>query len=133
MLEGSCHCGAVRWRFHGTPESATACNCSICRRYGTLWAYDYDGEGIETQTEPGALARYSWGPRHIDFCFCARCGCVSHWRGRAPDGDGRTRIAVNLRLAEPETVAAIPLQQFDGLVSFDDLPRDGRCVADLWF
>ena len=23
--------------------------------------------------------------------------------------------------------------EFDGLDSFDDLPRDGRCVADYWF
>jgi hypothetical protein len=30
-------------------------------------------------------------------------------------------------------VAAIPLQRFDGLGSFDDLPKDGRCIADVWF
>jgi len=40
---------------------------------------------------------------------------------------------VNLRLAEPETVAQIPIDHFDGLVSFDDVPRDGRCVKDYWF
>src|SRR5262249_39749528 len=44
MIEGSCHCGAVRWTFEGVPESATACNCTACRRYGVLWAYDYEGE-----------------------------------------------------------------------------------------
>jgi hypothetical protein len=27
------------------PESATACNCTACRRNGVLWAYDYEGEG----------------------------------------------------------------------------------------
>ena len=43
MIEGSCHCGAVHWRFEGIPKSATTCNCSICRRYGALWAYDYEG------------------------------------------------------------------------------------------
>ena len=46
MLEGSCHCGNVRWSFDGTPESATACNCTVCRRYGVLWAYDYEDERI---------------------------------------------------------------------------------------
>jgi hypothetical protein len=40
---------------------------------------------------------------------------------------------VNLRLAEPEPVAKIPIDHFDGLVRFEDLPRDGRCVADYWF
>ena len=39
----------------------------------------------------------------------------------------------NLRLAEPEAVAQIPIDHFDGLDTFDDLPRDGRCVADYWF
>jgi hypothetical protein len=49
------------------------------------------------------------------------------------DAQGRRRIAVNLRLAAPEAVAAIPIDHFDGLVSFEDLPRDGRCVADMWY
>ena len=29
------------------PDAATACNCTACRRYGTLWAYGYEEEGIE--------------------------------------------------------------------------------------
>ena len=45
-MDGSCHCGAVRWRFEGAPESATSCNCSICRRHGALWAYGFDGEAF---------------------------------------------------------------------------------------
>jgi hypothetical protein len=46
MIQGSCHCGAVQWRFDGVPEGATACNCTVCRRYGVLWAYDFEDEGI---------------------------------------------------------------------------------------
>jgi hypothetical protein len=30
-------------------------------------------------------------------------------------------------------VAHMPIDHFDGLDTFDDLPRDGRCVADYWF
>jgi len=51
-------------------------------------------------------------------------------------GPGRRRappIAVNLRLTEPGPVARIPIQHFEGLESFEDLPRDGKCVADYWF
>lgn len=65
--------------------------------------------------------------------FCPACGCVAFWRGLQKDQQGRVRIAVNLRLAEPEAVAQIPIDHFDGLNTFDDLPRDGRCVADYWF
>ena len=43
-----------------------------------------------------------------------------------PGKDGRRRIAVNLRLAEPDAVGAIVIDHFDGLVSFDDLGRDSR-------
>ena len=81
----------------------------------------------------GPTRVYAWGGRTLGFHFCADCGCVAYWRAITPREDGRRRIAVNLRLAEPEAVGAIVIDHFDGLVSFDDLPRDGRCVADMWF
>ena len=128
-LEGSCLCGAVRWRHEGLPESATACNCTACRRYGTLWAYDYEGEGIEVT---GATTAYVRG-KALGFHFCAACGCVAYWRALGADEAGRRRIAVNLRLADPAAVASVPIEHFDGLDTFEDLGRDGRCVADYWF
>jgi hypothetical protein len=129
MLEGSCHCGAVRWQFDGMPESATACNCTVCRRYGTLWAYDWQDERIRVS---GATRPYVRGEA-LEFHFCPACGCVAYWRSLQPAADGRRRIAVNLRLAEPETVAQLPVDHFDGLGRFEDLPRDGKCVGDYWF
>ena len=129
MIEGSCHCGCVHWRLDGQPDGATACNCTVCRRYGALWAYDYVDEGIHVTGPTQAYVR----GKAIEFHFCPRCGCVAFWRGLRLDEGGRRRIAVNLRLAEPGAVAAIPIDHFDGLDSFDDLPRDGRCVADYWF
>jgi hypothetical protein len=128
MIEGSCHCGAVRWTFDGVPDGATACNCTVCRRYGVLWAYDYQDEGIHVSGQTQAYVRGT----EIEFHFCSACGCVAFWRGRMTDEAGRRRIAVNLRLAEPEAVARIPIDHFDGLDTFEDLPRDGRCVADYW-
>ena len=129
MIEGFCLCDAVRWTFDRTPESATACNCTACRRYGTLWAYDWEGEGVRVS---GPTKTYIRG-RHLGFHFCPDCGCVAYWRALAPDEQGRRRIAVNLRLAEPAAVAGIIIDHFDGLDSFEDLPRDGRCVGDVWF
>jgi len=128
-IEGSCHCGAVHWTLDGIPESATACNCTICRRYGVLWAYGYAGEGIDVS---GPTRAYTRG-NSIEFHFCPTCGCVAYWRSRRVDNGERRRIAVNLRLTEPEAVAQVPVDHFEGLESFQDLPRDGRCVADYWF
>jgi hypothetical protein len=58
---------------------------------------------------------------------------MAFWRGLQMDETGNTRIAVNLRLSEPSAVAHIPIDHFDGLDTFDDLPRDGKCVSDYWF
>jgi len=130
MIEGACHCGAVRWRFEGTPDGATACSCTVCRRYGVLWIYGHEGEEINVS---GETRVYTRGERHLSFHFCPECGCVAWWRSNHPGKDGRRRIAVNIRLAEPDAVADLPIDHFDGLTTFTDLPRDGRCVADYWF
>ena len=45
-LEGSCHCGGAGWTLEGDPGSITICNCTLSRRYGALWAYDFEGERI---------------------------------------------------------------------------------------
>lgn len=127
-MEGSCHCGAVHWRFEGFPESATACNCSICRRYGALWAYGFFGELIEVT---GATRTYLWDRKSIEFHFCEACGCVAFWRAARPGDDGRRFGAVNLRLtSDPAVVHPIALRHHD--TDADDLPLDGMRVADIW-
>ena len=35
-------------------------------------------------------------------------------------------------LREPDPIAKVPIDHFDGLDKFDDLPRDGKCVGDVW-
>ena len=133
ITHGHCHCSAIHWAFHGEFPDATICNCTACRRYGALWAYDYKGYGIHVTAPQGGLTAYVWGSGSLSFNFCRVCGNLVCWRGLKPEKDGRTRIAVNLRLAEPGDVAEVPRQYFEGLHSFEDLPRDGRKVADVWF
>ncbi len=130
MITGSCHCGQVHWTFNGLPNSATACNCTVCRRYGVLWAYDYEGEAIHVT---GPTRSYMTGDKSMGFHFCDTCACVGYWRALSPDQDGRRRIAVNLRLAEPQDVADIAIEHFDGLEKFERLGQDGRKVWDMWF
>ncbi|MNL44565.1 Glutathione-dependent formaldehyde-activating enzyme [compost metagenome] len=130
MIAGSCHCGAVTWRFESEPDAATICNCTVCRRYGTLWIYGHENEDVFVS---GPTTAYMRGEKSLSFNFCPACGCVAYWRGTEPAADGRRRLAVNVRLAEPEAVAHIPIQRFDGLHTWDDLPRDGSTVGDRWF
>jgi hypothetical protein len=133
MLTGICHCGTLSWTFDGMPDSATACNCTLCRRYGVLWIYDYENERIKVSGLSSVYTRKNKAKPALEIHFCGSCGCVMSWRGLSVDADGRRRVAVNLRLTEPGPVAHLPIDHFDGLDTFDDLPRDGRCVADMWF
>ena len=133
MLTGACLCGAVTWAFDGMPESATACNCTACRRYGVLWIYDYEGEKVSLTGEVTQFRRKDIDDPGLSFDFCPNCGCVMCWRGDSVDKDGRRRMAVNVRMAEPGTVAHLPVDHFDGLTTWEDLPADGRTVGHMWF
>ena len=53
MLTATCHCGAVGVDVPRRPRRLTSCNCSICRRYGTLWAYASGAWHSSTTNEPG--------------------------------------------------------------------------------
>lgn len=133
MLIGSCHCGKTGWTLSGDPGSITACNCTLCRRYGTLWAYDYEGERIAVSGECASYTRVDSKRPTLEILFCPTCACVVSWRGLRLNEDGRRRIAVNVRLAPPEDVADLTIDHFDGLDSWEDLPSTGKCVRDLWF
>jgi hypothetical protein len=133
ITRGSCLCGNVHWEFRGEIIDATSCNCTACRRYGVLWAYDYDGHGISVEDPKGQLVGYQRGSNVLSFNFCKVCGNLVSWRGTVVQEDGRVRIAVNLRLAEPDDVAHIPVVRLEGLHSFKDLPMDGRTVGDIWY
>lgn len=131
MLTGTCHCGALSWRLTTPPQRATACNCTICRRYGVLWAYGFIGHDIDITGPSQAYRRADSGD--IDFHFCPTCGCVTHYVGRDANAQGRHQTAVNLRLSDPDAIATLPVRHFDGHDSFAGLPEDGRTVRDMWF
>lgn len=133
MLTGTCHCGTIGWTFDGMPESVTACNCTLCRRYGVLWIYDYENEKIKLTGPSSTYTRADNPNPALEIRFCPTCGCVAAWRALGTDSEDRRRIAVNLRLTEPGPVAHLPIDHFDGLVIFDDNSRDHRCVRDMWF
>ena len=132
MINGACHCEKVKWSYDNTNlESVTACNCTLCRRYGALWAYGYLGEGI---TVEGDVSSYSRGSQINDFNFCSSCGCMMYYISRKLNEKNQRRMAVNLRQTlQPEAILNLPIDHFDGLDKFEDLPHDGRCVKDLWY
>lgn len=131
MIKGSCHCGQVKWSYANEIDGVTACNCTLCRKYGALWAYGHLNHGIEVS---GPTSTYERGNKHNKFNFCSNCGCVCYYLSNKEDEQGRRRIAVNVRMADDANlVAHYPIDHFDGFDKFEDLPRDHRCVKDLWY
>jgi hypothetical protein len=111
MLSTSCHCGAVQISIPRAPETLTNCDCSICRRYGTLWAYFLKDE-VSMQADPGATETYSWGKKSLQFVRCCTCGCITHWEPVAPIQG--SRVGVNARNFQPEQLGAVRIRRLDG-------------------
>ena len=115
MIAATCHCGAVRIELPRRPRSLTNCNCSICRRYGTLWAY-YKAASVRIDAPPRALARYAWGDRSLWFVRCAGCGCVTHWE--PVQRTSSSRMGVNMRNVAPEALGQVTIRRLDGAASW---------------
>jgi len=128
-LVGACLCGSVTWTFEGMPTSATHCNCTACRRYGALWAYNYSGENISIE---GPTSTFKRGEQNIEFHFCASCGCMAFWRA-CNAVKGRHRVAVNLRMADPKLLERVSVNLFDGLHSGKSYSVNQLCVRDYFF
>jgi hypothetical protein len=112
LIEASCHCGAVRLTIDNAPTEVTDCNCSICRRYGVLWAY-YPTTDVQV-SPAGGTDVYAWGPRATIFHRCATCGCVTHWSAADP---ARRKMGVNARLIDPDLLAKARVRHLDGAVT----------------
>lgn len=131
MYNGVCLCGSVKWTLTGSIDGVTACSCTACRRYGALWAYGHLNEEIKVT---GSTSFFTRGNKNLEFHFCSTCGNLIWWRGTKLNDKGLRRCAVNVRLIDDlKNVADIPIDHFDGFEKWDDLPRDGRCVKDMWF
>ena len=113
MIEASCHCGAVRLAIAVAPSEVTDCNCSICRRYGVLWAY-YSPSQVQRLAPDAATDIYMWGDRAIEFHRCRDCGCVTHWS--AVDRTAN-RMGVNARLMSLDILAHAHVRRLDGAVT----------------
>ena len=106
---GGCHCGRVRFDVRADIAQVTECNCSICRKLGTRWAY-YAPAQVRVV---GPTATYRRGDKTIDFHHCAVCGCTTHWspiEGVRDTG----RMGINGRLLPAEILERARVRRLDG-------------------
>lgn len=127
IVRGTCHCGQCSWVLSAEPEAALRCNCTVCRRYGALWVYGYEGRDVSTE---GVTVVYQPG-ESLGFYFCANCHGLMFWRALAPNGQGLFRVGLNLRMSKPERVGPLCLDYFDGLEHWVRHTNTGQIVEDV--
>src|SRR5690348_6570158 len=117
---GSCHCGAVRFRFRSAPiTTGIRCNCSICIRKGIVMSSDYiPPDTFELEGE-GSLAVYQFGDKDVYHYFCKTCGiCPFSGVASLPDGyEGRAKVGdrrVNLGCIEGLSCLELEITVIDG-------------------
>lgn len=113
-LVATCHCGAVRIYVRRKFRTLTRCNCSICRRYGALWAY-YNASSVTIDAPKNGSAKYSWNRKIREYYQCKKCGCVTHYSYR--EKRRNKIVAVNAVNFEPAALVGVRIRHLDGAES----------------
>jgi hypothetical protein len=110
--QGSCHCGKIRYRVEvDLGGTLVTCNCSICKRTGTVLTFVGANRFTLEQGE-SALTDYQFNRKVIHHLFCSTCGVRSFARGTGPDGN--PMVAVNVRCLEGVDLGSLRTQEYDG-------------------
>ena len=106
-----CHCKNIKIKPDYVPEELTCCNCSICRRYNSLWGY-YHPSQVDVEIGDSGSTSYLWNDRCIEFVHCNKCGCVTHYQSLSSDPS--PKIAINFRMAMVDDIGGIHIRHFNG-------------------
>ncbi|KAK0621602.1 Mss4-like protein [Bombardia bombarda] len=108
---GNCHCAAFIYEIT-VPEIkfATACNCSICVKKGSL--YLFPGEGLKIIKGGDDLVSYTFGEGNYTHQFCGNCGnAVLVHNPKSPPG---MKTNINVRTLQDVDAWKIEIRQYDG-------------------
>ena len=109
---GSCHCGRIAFAVEGDIDAVIDCNCSLCRRRGSLLAF-FPRSALSLQTPEADIAIYTFNSHTIRHRFCARCGCAPFGEGTNPK-TGEATVAVNVRCLPDVDLTALKVVSYDG-------------------
>lgn len=96
-LDGSCHCGAVKFTATLTEGFASArrCTCSICRMRGAV-AVTSTPDAFQITQGKDKLTTYRFNTGVAEHHFCSVCGIYTHHKRRSnPD-----QLGVNVACLE---------------------------------
>lgn len=112
----SCHCGAVQIALAERPEYLNDCNCSLCKKSGTLWGY-FHPEKVSVSGETKFYQRADKDPPIVNQHFCERCGVITHWsltEAGLQKLNGNHSMGVNMRLCDRTELTGIEIRFPDG-------------------
>ncbi len=109
---GSCHCGAIAFELEGEVTEAMDCNCSMCRRRGSLLAF-FPREALALTSGEDEYATYRFNTGTIAHHFCRTCGIAPFSEGVHPK-TGAKMVAVNVRCLPGVDLSTLPVKQVDG-------------------
>lgn len=112
VYSGSCHCGAVAFKLDGEVNTAIECNCSYCRRRGSLLAF-FPASAFTLETAAKDLGTYHFNKNVIAHHFCPKCGVGPFSIGLDPESKEKM-VAVNVRCLPGVNLAQIKIAPYDG-------------------
>jgi hypothetical protein len=108
---GGCQCGKVRYEVTTDIGEVISCNCSRCRRLGSLLAAAAASD-FRLLSGEGQMANFQFNKHVINHYFCPTCGIQSFAGGKGPGG--QDMVMVNVRCLGGVDVDSLKVRKFDG-------------------
>lgn len=119
-MQGSCHCGAVRFTVEAPITELTTCDCSLCVKKNAVMAKVHE-DALTITAGEDLLSLYQWNTRRAKHYFCSRCGIYTFHRKRAaPDHYG-----INVFCLDGFDASQIPVRATEG-IGMSVVDPDGR-------
>jgi len=109
LLEGSCHCGRVKFTVSADLADVVDCNCSICTKKGFLHLI-VSRNDFRLLAGEAELTTYTFNTGVARHTFCRTCGCQPFYTPRSDP----EKIDVNARCLDGIDVASLRPRTFDG-------------------
>ena len=131
VLNGRCHCGAVRFTAKLTDGFKTIrrCTCSFCRMRGAV-AVSADLGGVVVQSGEDRLSSYRFNTGTAQHFFCSVCGIYTHHQRRSNPGQYGVNVAC-LEGVSPFDFREVPV--LDGVQHPNDTGVGVRLAGTLRF
>ena len=107
---GGCQCGGIAYEVDADLDQTVTCNCSRCRRLGSVLAFVPAADF--RLTAEGPATEYLFNHKAIHHLFCPTCGIESYARGKT--SDGAEMVAVNVNCLDGVDARALKSQHVDG-------------------